>query len=216
MSSLPLPSNFTLYSFPSASSSSSAADDGENHHRQNHHQSSSQTTQSFSLVDICSEFIVKDRLLMKTTIEVVPKNLFDPLLKASLKSNQDKSSEEIISSWPWEKLVLYDIVPSVFPSFKPLFSKLDLMENVRRGVKYTTSLVHTYMENLKKQKLMKLRWLDLSGFPSVEVIVNYIVAHVLLVYNERNQKEEISFYNQDAEHLAEDPREPFSTEGIIP
>ncbi|XP_013386784.1 uncharacterized protein LOC106156201 [Lingula anatina] len=63
------------------------------------------------------------------------------------------------------------------------------------AVKYTTTLAHTFVECLKKRTPTKLKYLDMSGFPAAEIIVQYLASHCLLVYNEGKQKEVIAAYN---------------------
>lgn len=196
MSASLFPSNFTLYNF--------------------HPEYQSSSQQKLSLVDVSCQFIVRNHALTVFALETVPTDLYESLLKAALKYSQDKSVEEIISRWPWHKLVLKKLMPPVFNSMKPLFNKLELTESARRGVKYTTSLVHTFMECLKKQKISQLCFLDLTGYPSVEVIINYLAAHVLLIYNEKSQREIITFYNEIAQNLPSDSRKLYSVEPLIP
>lgn len=150
MSASLFPSNFTLYNF--------------------HPEYQSSSQQKLSLVDVSCQFIVRNHALTVFALETVPTDLYESLLKAALKYSQDKSVEEIISRWPWHKLVLKKLMPPVFNSMKPLFNKLELTESARRGVKYTTSLVHTFMECLKKQKISQLCFLDLTGYPSGDFI----------------------------------------------
>jgi len=44
-------------------------------------------------------------------------------------------------------------------------SDRDLCTEMRRGVKYTTCLAHSFMVCLKRKDPIKLRYLDLTGFP---------------------------------------------------
>ena len=144
MSSILFTSSFTLYDFPSSSHKPS----------------------SFNLLDLCCEHIVQSQTETELALAIVPNFLKDSLLKAALKGNRDKCVEEILKQWPYESLLLNRIVPPVFSTFKPLYNRLELAESTRKAIKYTTCLVHTFMELLKKRVPIKLSFLDLSHYPS--------------------------------------------------
>jgi hypothetical protein len=58
------------------------------------------------------------------------------------------------------------MVPELFTSVQPLVNMTHLRDIVRQGLRYTTSLAHTFMEALKKNAPTNLKFLDLSGFPT--------------------------------------------------
>lgn len=196
MSSILFSSSFTLYDFPNPPHIPTQPS-------------------PFNLSDICCDKIVQSDDHTKHALEVIPNVLKESLLKAALKANRDKCVEEIIVNWPCTNLVLNRIMPPVFSSFKPLYNRLELADSTRKAIKYTTSLVHTFMELLKKKIPVKLNFLDLTDFPSVEVIINYIVAHILLIYNEKSQREIVSFYNKIAENLPFTERKFYTVDPIV-
>ena len=54
----------------------------------------------------------------------------------------------------------------MFTDLKALYSDAYVADRMRRGVKYTTCLAHTFVECLKKRSPTKLKYLDISGFPT--------------------------------------------------
>lgn len=47
------------------------------------------------------------------------------------------------------------------------------------------------------------------------MIINYIVAHILLIYNEKSQREIVSFYNKIAENLPFTERKFYTVDPIV-
>ena len=145
MSSILFSSSFTLYDFPAPF----------------HYPA------KFKLSDLCCDQIVKDDEQTKYVLEVIQDDLKESLLKAALKGNRDKCVEEIIKQWPYAGLLLNKIMPPVFNTFKPIYSCIEMADSTRKAIKYTTCLVHTFLELFKKKTPTKLNaLLDLSDYPS--------------------------------------------------
>jgi hypothetical protein len=111
----------------------------------------------------------------------VPTDLCEPLLVAALHSDKDRAIEQLVASWPRRVLSLSHYSPAMFAprngsfsassaqsamSTPPYCSELELCEHMRRGVKQTTCLAHTFIECLKQRTETKLQCLDLTGYPS--------------------------------------------------
>lgn len=110
----------------------------------------------------------------------VPIELCEPLMIAALQSDRDRAIEQLIANWPHRFLLLSRYAPAMFApqnagssmsslqsiSTPPYCSELELCEHMRRGVKHTTCLAHTFIECLKKRTDTKLQCLDLTGYPS--------------------------------------------------
>jgi len=106
--------------------------------------------------------------------DTVPSSLCEALLVAALQNDRDRSVEQLVAGWPWHHIFLRNYVP---PMFGPLLagshhrcpsygSDIEMCEHMRRGVKQTTCLAHTFIECLKRRTETKLRYLDLTGYPS--------------------------------------------------
>ena len=78
----------------------------------------------------------------------------------------------LISKWPWSVLSLSRLAKCMFTDLRALYSDAYVAERMRRGVKYTTCLAHTFVECLKKRSPTKLKYLDISGYPTGEEIKN--------------------------------------------
>ena len=106
--------------------------------------------------------------------DMVPVSLCEPLLVAALQNDRDRSVEQLVARWPWRLLRLSSYVPPMFGArthgFRqhcPLYgNEVEMCEHMRRSVKRTTCLAHTFVECLKRHTGTKLRYLDLTGYPS--------------------------------------------------
>jgi len=106
--------------------------------------------------------------------DTVPLSLCEALLVAALQSGRDRSIEQLVAGWPWQHLFLRNYVPPMFGPRAPgsrqrcltYSSDPEMCEHMRRGVKQTTCLAHTFIECLKRHTDTKLRYLDLTGYPS--------------------------------------------------
>ena len=118
-----------------------------------------------SLVDLSSKKIVMDSSLTHVAAYTVPVSLLQNLMKAALLEMRDRAIEILVAHWPWKFLKLSEFVPPLFSEISTLHDSDYVKDCMRRGIKYTTSLAHIFVENLKKKEDMKLRFLDLSGYP---------------------------------------------------
>ena len=119
-----------------------------------------------SLTELCCQKIVQDSMMTKLARETVPVDLCESLMRAALVLGKDRAVEQLIAGWPWQQLALKNFVVPMFDSVRPLYSEIDLAEHTRCSVKHTTCLAHTFMECLKRRESSKLRYLDLTGYPS--------------------------------------------------
>jgi len=119
--------------------------------------------------------------------DTVPLSLCEALLIAALQNDRDRAVEQVVARWPWQHLFLRNCVPPMFSprphGFHRIYlsygDELGMCEHMRRGVKQTTCLAHTFIECLKRHTETKLRYLDLTGYPSGELVVlciTYIVS----------------------------------------
>ncbi|KAI8796624.1 uncharacterized protein LOC106065595 [Biomphalaria glabrata] len=156
-----------------------------------------------SLLEACCAYIVKDASLTRTAIDNVPPILCIHMMEAALRGNHERSIQALMSQWRLRSLVLAKLVPNVFSSLLPLYEPLYQSDLVRHGLRYTTSLAHTFLECLRQESPTKLRHLDLTGFPTAEVILYYLTSHCMLVHNENRRNNMVSLYNQAVSLAAE-------------
>jgi len=119
-----------------------------------------------SLVDLCSQYIVKDSSMTMTAVKYIPSELCISLMQQALLDNRDRAMEVLISYWPIETLSLKKLAPNLFTSVLPLFDSAYLSDIVRQCLRYTTCLSHTFLECLKNRTPTKLKFLDMTGFPT--------------------------------------------------
>jgi len=169
-----------------------------------------------SLLDLACEKIVLDSGVTLRSLDVVPVSVYYNLMLAALALGRDRAIEVLVSRWPWRVLSLARLAPPLFGSVRALYDEAYVKEHMRRGIKFTTCLAHTFVECLKKRTATKLQYLDLTGYPTAEVIVNYLSSHVLLVSNEIHQKKIISMYNEVAQHLPDNQRNNYEFDTTIP
>lgn len=157
-----------------------------------------------SLVSLCAAYIVQDSGMTEQALAVIPKTLCVPLMQEALEKNREMAIRCIIGSWPMQTFILGKLVPRLFVSVLPLYNSNYLGEMVRRGLRYTTSLAHTFVEALKNNSSRQLKYVDLSGFPTAEVIVYFLATHCMLAHNEVRHNTIISMYNQAVQQAGTD------------
>ncbi|KAH9520018.1 hypothetical protein Btru_071483 [Bulinus truncatus] len=156
-----------------------------------------------TLLEACCAYIVKDASLTRAAIDCVPPILCIHMMEAALRGNHERSIQALMSQWRLKSLVLSKLVPNVFSSLLPLYEPLYQSDLVRHGLRYTTSLAHTFLECLRQETPTKLRHLDLTGFPTAEVILYYLTSHCMLVHNESRRNNMVTLYNQAVSLAAE-------------
>ena len=125
-----------------------------------------QTVNVKTLVELSAGKIVLDAASTRRALQAVPQDLCYSLMKAALLLARDRAIEVLIAHWPWPVLTLRKFAPPLFEDIDALYSSTYISERMRRGVKYTTCLAHTFVECLKKRASTKLRCLDLTGYPA--------------------------------------------------
>ncbi|CAC5378711.1 unnamed protein product [Mytilus coruscus] len=154
-----------------------------------------------SLTTLCSRYIIQDSTMTAQAIHYIPKELCIVLMQEALICNKDRAVDVLLSHWPFETLSLQKLVPNVFTSVRPLYDMLYLSEVTRQCLRYTTCLAHTFLECVKNKTPTKLRYLDMSGFPTPEVILYYLATHCMLSYNEARQNVMVNMYNKAVQLL---------------
>ncbi|XP_076442756.1 leucine-rich repeat-containing protein 14-like isoform X3 [Babylonia areolata] len=135
-------------------------------------------------------------------------------MKEALVKNRELAIRSIMAAWPGPVLVLRDLVPELFTSLLPLYNPEYLAAIVRQGLRYTTSLAHAFLDTLKANANSRLRFLDLTGFPTAEVMVYFVATHCMLAHNEvrheaiRTMFEHAQQQSDSHETASMDPVEP--------
>lgn len=119
-----------------------------------------------SLVDLCCAKLVADASSTDRALQSIPQELFYNLMKAALTFTRDRTIEVLVAKWPSPVLKLSQFAPGLFEDLGALYNNVYLSEQMRKGVKYTTCLAHTFVECLKKRAPTKLKCLDLTGYPT--------------------------------------------------
>lgn len=156
-----------------------------------------------TLVDCCCEKIVQDSDMTRHAAESVPTELQLPLMREALIGNREISIQCLVASWKYDRLPLFALVPPLFRSVQPLVNMTYLRDIVKQGLRYTTSLAHTFMEVLKKNAPTRLKFLDLTSFPTAEVIVYFLATHCMLAHNEVRHETIRAMYEQAVQQANE-------------
>ncbi|KAL8588991.1 hypothetical protein ACOMHN_065773 [Nucella lapillus] len=152
-----------------------------------------------TLVELAAAKIVQSSDMTGAALTVIPKTLYEPLMMEALFKNHELAVQRIIAWWPGPALVLRDMVPELFTSVQPLYNMEYLTDIVKQGLRYTTSLAHTFLDVLKRQAYnskTRLRFLDLTGFPTAEVILYFLATHCMLAHNEVRHEAIRTMYKQ--------------------
>lgn len=100
----------------------------------------------------------------------------------ALYRNREMAIRCIVGSWPTQVLLLRHMVPQLFTSVQTLYNMAYQSDIVKQGLRYTTSLAHTFLDALKNNSNTKLRFLDLTGFPSGRLLkISYF--RIMFGYN---------------------------------
>lgn len=156
-----------------------------------------------SLASLSAAFIVKDSTVTLQAIEILPKELCLVLLKEALLDNRDRAIDVLLSRWPAQVLKLRNFAPDIFTSLRLLYDHEELTKVAKQGLRYTTCVAHNFMEALKKNSHNKLRFLDMTGYPTAEVITAYLATHCMLAFNEARQSVMIKKYEAAVKQLSE-------------
>ena len=133
---------------------------------------STQVGQIKSLLDLCCSHIIQDSSTTRSVLNVAPTDLCFSLMKAALWRANDRAIEVLISKWPYPILSLKKFAPTLFGSTATLYNGVALSQRTRLGMKWTTCLVHTFVECLKRRDPTNLRFLDLTGYPTGKTTCN--------------------------------------------
>ena len=111
-------------------------------------------------------------------------SLFRLFAQEALLKNRELAIGCLMGSWPNQVLQLHRLVPSLFTSVQPLYNLTHLGDIVKQGLRYTTNLAHTFLEALKNSGQTRLRFLDLSGFPTGMwcVLIDFFFFVVFLLF----------------------------------
>ncbi|XP_074648057.1 leucine-rich repeat-containing protein 14-like [Tubulanus polymorphus] len=168
------------------------------------------------LVDIAAAKIVESSSVTHACLDFIPTELFINLMQAALLYERDASVAVLIHKWPWQKLILKNIAPVIDDNLLILHDCDLKIKKVRRGLKYTTTLVTNFLDCRKKRSPSKLKFMDLSGFPVADVITHYLCSHCLLVFNENRQREIIKLYNECREQIPHLPQANYTVDETFP
>ena len=127
-----------------------------------------------SLVDMSAGQLVQDSGCLLQSLDSLPQDLYFNLMRAALLHNRDRVIEILVAHWPWPSLLLTRLAPPLFDNIEVLYNNAYVGERMRRGVKFTTCLAHTFVECLKKRSPTKLKYLDLTGYPSGVLIIPFV------------------------------------------
>ena len=118
------------------------------------------------LVDLCSARITRDSTATRQAVDNVPPELCINLMQAALAKGHDRAIEVLICHWPMQGLTLRKLAPNLFDDLSCVYDGIFRTARIRMGIKYTTCLAHTFVECLKKRAPTKLKYLDLTGYPT--------------------------------------------------
>ena len=82
---------------------------------------------------------------------------------------RDRSIDVLLSRWPWPNLSLKELIVPVCESQDSFVSLNCVKRQMHNAASYTTYLAHTFVENLKKNANIQLKYLDMSGYPACKL-----------------------------------------------
>lgn len=119
-----------------------------------------------TLLQIAADYIVKDASMTLRALEVIPQELCMVLMQQALEGNRDRAVDVLLTKWPLATLSLRKFAPDIFTSLGLLHDHSELTKITKQGLRYTTCIAHNFLETLKKKCPTKLKFVDLSGYPT--------------------------------------------------
>lgn len=119
-----------------------------------------------SLLQIAADYIVKDATMTLNAINSMPQELCTVLMQQALEGNRDRAVDVLLSRWPLNSLCLKKFAPDIFTNLSLIHDHVELTRVSKQGLRYTTSVAHNFLETLKKKTQTKLKYVDISGFPT--------------------------------------------------
>lgn len=173
-----------------------------------------------SLLEIAADFIVQDSTTTESAVNVLPQELCTVLMQQALEGNRDRAVDVLLTKWPLQSLTLKKFAPDIFVNLSLLHDGVQLQRVAKQGLRYTTCVAHNFLETLKKKCKTKLKYVDITGYPTAEVITYYLATHCMLAHNEARQNMMIRKYEEAVKLLppeeAHDKLERFSTDQSLP
>ena len=118
------------------------------------------------LVELAADFIVKDSTSTVNAINVLPQELCITLMKQALEGNRDRAVAVLLSHWPSQALKVKQLAPDINSSLKLLHDHDFLVQTGKQGLRYTTCVAQNFLETLKKKCACKLKYVDMTGYPT--------------------------------------------------
>ena len=160
-------------------------------------------TRLSKLTDLCCSIIVRHERLIELACETIPKALFHHLCRAALRYTQDDTAINIlISRWPERVFRLEDFVDEKLTSLQMLLCEKTALQRTRQAIKYGVIIIPRFIDSMRQQQHVgersssRLRILDVTNFPVVELIIRYISTHCRLAEKESRRNQLIDIYHQ--------------------
>ncbi|KAL4237599.1 hypothetical protein ACF0H5_002313 [Mactra antiquata] len=173
-----------------------------------------------SLLQIAADYIVLDSTMTSNAVNILPQELCTVLMQQALEKNKDRAIDVLLSRWPLQTLSLKKFTPNIYTNLAILHDHVELSRVAKQGLRYTTSVAHNFLETLKKKTSTRLKCIDLTGYPTAEVITYYLATHCMLAHNEARQNLMIRKYEEAIQLLppeeAHSRLERFTTDQSLP
>lgn len=173
-----------------------------------------------TLLELAADFIVQDSTATVAAVNILPQELCTVLMQQALEGNRDRAVDVLLTKWPLQSLTLKKFAPDIFTNLGLLHDGYQLQRVAKQGLRYTTCVAHNFLETLKKKCKTKLKFVDITGYPTAEVITYYLATHCMLAHNEARQNMMIRKYEEAVKLLpaeeAHDKLERFTTDQSLP
>lgn len=119
-----------------------------------------------TLLQLAADHIVQDSTTTLTAVNILPQELCTVLMQQALEGNKDSSVDVLLTKWPLQTLSLKKFAPEIFTKLCVLHDRVELTRVAKQGLRYTTCVAHNFLETLKKKCKTKLKYVDLTGYPT--------------------------------------------------
>ena len=160
-------------------------------------------TRVSKLTDLCCSILVRHARLIELACKTIPRELFHHLCRAAMRYTQDDTAINIlISHWPERVFRLEDFVEEKLTSLDMLLCEKTALQRTKQAIKYGVIIIPRFIDSMRQQQdtrerlSSRLRILDVTNFPVVELIIRYISTHCRLAEKESRRNQLIDIYHQ--------------------
>ena len=162
------------------------------------------------LSDLAAETVVSNFQMLKSVLEMdlLPKSLYPTLLRACLLWGHDRSLRYLVRHWPFTCIRLRQLLtlPLLRSPLAIVYYECAL-SRLKMGIRLTTAVVRALIDCLADMESKTLELIDLSGFPTAEVVACFAAVQCQLANTDVQRQEMVKSFNEIVTMMKESKNE---------